>query len=450
MSKLKLYRPSPSQQLSYLTCPAYTPSEEETSDAERGTLLHLACQKEQPNLAENNNDRHLVSLCLSHRDAMIREMISSYPEIWGRNQRTIQRKKEITLYSAGGESGGTIDFLALPPRRVTKPPLMALIIDYKFGYKPVAPAEDNPQMIAYVVRVLDEYPTITHVEAALLMPALRCATRHQFSREEAYAKHAAIGNVLDTILGNSHTARPRIPGTACTYCALSATCPALQRDFLTPVVRENRLSFPKIWDITEETNEAQLSAYRTLSSMMSEFADKVKKAVDEEALRRDLPALPGYRWVRRKGDTVTNSPVMVIKAALKKKEFTEEEEELIATLFPKDSASDSKVLHALDLLTRLWNLPPFDPNLVTANTETKAGSTYLSKVPKRGFLSMLEDAAEYALAQGFEPLEIADDTPNIEVEGEIFIPAPDASDAPDAPDHSNSVKERPKHHGTEA
>ncbi len=515
--------PSPSAQLSYLVCPSYTPSDEETSDAERGTLLHKACEMDNPLLADNKNDQYLVSLAIRQRDMWLRRIVEANPEVWGETPRTYRERKLPSV--DGEEAGGTIDFLALPglDTEFTE----AAILDYKFGYNPVAPCDGNPQVLAYVTRVLEKWPSIMRVHATIILPGLRATTSYTFEREEVAAKYQAVKMALSVpateadgeieglhgfvptsqfewpeddpirvdLLIECHSGRTRSsldimankgsadiwksngvnvlfiretspdlppppiraykdvpsdayvfdedcfktkkdaavqhpdtdfvlwgtraasapgdlgfhPGHACTYCALKAHCPALQSGFVTALVEENQVDLPRVWNIAG-ADENTLSSYRSMAGMMADFADTVKKAVDEEAKTREL-VLPGYRWVKRKNDPVVKNPNSILHLVLSKTFVNGEAvpyAPIIDLLVPPDKETMKErdfhqavrltgaMIHPTKKIPDIENVPGILETHAAyrAALEERPDTRYQAKAPRRGYLELLEDAME--------------------------------------------------------
>jgi len=398
--------PSPSQQLSNLLCPGYLPSRVSGPDAERGTLLHLAAEKEEPPLILDSNDRNLVVMCLEHHNSHLQELVKTYPKYWGtKNWREVRtyREKRLPAPRGTGEKGGIIDVLDVPRHG---PYRMAAVTDYKFGYKPVVPVVDNPQMIAYAMRVFSAFRYMEFVDVSILLPALRSASHHTFTRKECETKYHATRNAVLGALASSEDHTTYNPGTACSFCDRKATCPALQIPFLATIRRENQVDIPtKVWDFVA-ADEKQLSAYRTLASLMGDFADVAKKAVDAEVIARGMESLPEYRRIRRKETYVVNSPAEALRATKHVPSHMKNYVELIfpeKTLgFPTFMYRAVKFLHlALELpeakdYEQAWeNLNP--GKSFRMFVEKKPGISYLSKVPKRGYVQMLENVLEYEL-----------------------------------------------------
>jgi hypothetical protein len=144
--------------------------------------------------------------------------------------------------------------------------------------------------------------------------------------------------------------------------------------------------------------------------MMADFADTVKKAVDEEAKAREL-VLPGYRWVSRKNDPVVKNPHSILLHILEKT-FHAAEHIPYLPIFDliiepeKETMRERDFHRAVQLCAAMVHnthkvLPIEDmPELLTrfpvykAALEERPDTRYQAKAPRRGYLEMLEDAME--------------------------------------------------------
>jgi len=418
-------RPSPSQQLSYLLCPGYIPEKGDSQDAERGTALHRAAELERPRLIDDPNDRQLVELCLEHRDMHLQNLVNRDRRWRTGDAMQLRRYKEKKLPPPpdSAESGGTLDFIALPP---VGPYKVAAVIDYKFGYKPVVPVADNPQMIAYAMRVFARYKQIEEVDVSVLIPALRAASHHSFTREEAGRKYYALQANVDITMATSEDPRTYHPGAACTFCARkSQGCEALRLPFLQTVAEENNL--PGIpageWDLTA-ADENGLAVYRIMAALMEEFAKATKKAVDEEVDARQMDTLPGYRRITRRDHWVVRDPADAIIAAMGWNPSEGHQlSDLARIVFDETTIKTDKffdrAVKFLNLMVfttpiergtpeEIWKDSIPNPSIFQGFLEKKAGATYLAKAPRRGYVDMLEDVVEYETLQN---MSTADDRP---------------------------------------
>lgn len=426
--------PSPSQQFSHILCPGYlSDGDAPSAIAERGTLLHKACELNRPNMAEDENDRNLVLLCLEHRNLHLNNLVRAQPTLWGtKNWRYLRLLKELHLPAlpGTGETGGTIDCVAVPRNFKTRPPRIAALFDYKFGYKPVPPAVDNPQIISYVMRLFSHYPGLEWVDASILIPALRAGTNWLFSRRDATARyHAMRQEILDNA-GASEDPQSYHPGTACTYCSRRASCPALRQPFLEILKSEHRINLSSLPLDTTNATTHQLSALRTLAGMMGDTSDAIKKAVDDEVKVRDLPALPEYKRVNRKGSWVITDPHTLMTTVFRT-QLNDMANLLLALLFGNEPMTTSRFFEkAMKFLNIVLDIPvtgdyEYDwTNQVPASLtkqflEEKPGSSYLAKVPKRGYVEMLESVMDYNVLHTLidtagedvsDPTELVDDT----------------------------------------
>lgn len=381
-----------------------------------------------------------MELTLRHRDMIFTNLQQTNPAVWGQGANL---QTEVFLKSET-EKGGTIDVLGVP---LTALPPEAVVIDYKFGFLPVPPAYENPQGIAYANRVFENYPSVQYVHVHFIIPALRAATMHTFSREDiARATHALQTTFEKTDENERH------PGVACKYCALKGSCNALATPLVRILQEEHRIKFPITWDITGATPD-QLSGYKTISKLLEEFAEEAKHAIQNEVEVRKID-LPGYRWIRRKPDFfVENSPGIaefifedahpLVKQTAKllftkKAETTRKFLSLTMLLLEMERALTEKCEggmvdvsptwvtdHEENFLAGSYILYPKSlagsqeqaTKLLTASIKNRPGTSYLTKTAKRGYLEMLEDVVDYQLLEDSEepisetdPYELVEET----------------------------------------
>lgn len=229
--------------------------------AEMGTRLHK--HMEEGTFPEDPEEREAVEWCREAEAELVARFIGA----------DAQCVRERRLWDKTGKFSGQEDV-------VYSNAVAALVIDYKFGRVPVAPAESNYQMAALAVLVAQELPDVQEVYVAILQPYVS----RQVPRVVRYTR-AAAESAHDALCGGIAAAQapgaPLRPGEhQCRYCRAQATCPASARlATCDAVVRWEALS-----------PEQRVELYRR-AKMARKLADKV-----EAQVRADLEAeveLPG-------------------------------------------------------------------------------------------------------------------------------------------------------------
>lgn len=101
---------------------------------------------------------------------------------------------------------------------------MAVLIDYKFGWIPVPPADQNWQGKGYAVGVFQDFPQLKKIGVVFIQPKLLKTTRHSYDCSELRRMYEEIRDVIRAAQAESKTLRP---GPYCDYCAVAGTCTAL-------------------------------------------------------------------------------------------------------------------------------------------------------------------------------------------------------------------------------
>lgn len=289
--------PRPST-LYYLTlCPGYQSVPGDSGkDAERGTLLHECVEKNTPENAANEFDRDQVVRAMKVRDDIIAGLPQDPPP---------RLFPELRLTSRLHPNGGTADLVVLSVSAAGE--VEADILDYKFGFNPVAEPGKNPQIMSYVLMVLEALAEVSTVRAHLIFPSLGIKASHTFTREDIPAMAQAVSAV-----GQSATDDPAAftPGQACTYCARCATCPRILRDAAPTLadVARTALAAPteanalvSLFSMNPAmASDDDLRRARTVAKATQDMLDTAVKAIDAEIIERGAD-LFGYAVRKRKG-----------------------------------------------------------------------------------------------------------------------------------------------------
>ena len=292
--------PRPST-LYYLSlCCGYLPddsSDSDTTDADRGTLLHKCVELSRPEDADNEFDRAQVLKAIEFRSDLVRRLPQSPdPRVF----------HELRLRSSLFPKGGTADDVILS---VGNSGLEADLIDYKFGFNPVSPPGRNPQQVAYALLLFEALPELVRVRGHLLFPGLNIRATDEFTPNMI----PGMTMFLKAVAGLARENRPATycPGNACTYCARCSSCPKILetttpslRELVTEVLDpgthradETMSLFSKSPDVMDND---ELRKARTVAKAGIDMLEAATAAIDKEIIGRGA-TLFGYRVQKRSG-----------------------------------------------------------------------------------------------------------------------------------------------------
>lgn len=200
---------SPSVLKSKAICPGY--QSDQTGDrsfADRGTLGHLAAEREDLSLIVNDEPlRQAAQKCIGYQRAVIAN---------ARKRGPITVLKEPKLFYADGQWGYG-DLLVLAGDT-------ADIVDFKFVVNPHT--ADSPQFLAYGWGVFDAYSQIQRVQTHVPHPFLDFVDYEEWTRDKDYDR--IVGEVT-AIITRARANRPEDyqVSAQCQYCAHSSKCSKL-------------------------------------------------------------------------------------------------------------------------------------------------------------------------------------------------------------------------------
>lgn len=185
----------------------------------------------------------------------------------------------------------------------------ARVRDYKMGWNAVDAPDNNPQAIAYTVAVFLQYPDVTEVDFAFLIPRLDLILQHTFQRTELDTLKLRISTTAErvrTLAGKEFN----VVDSNCLYCGNKATCTALHAKALTiarGVEDEAKLPLPAVLEPGQLTNPQHVAYALNVASVLEGWIDQVRKQAT--AFRRDNGVeIPGYDWIERSAPRSVTNP----------------------------------------------------------------------------------------------------------------------------------------------
>jgi hypothetical protein len=112
---------------------------------------------------------------------------------------------------------------------------LARLVDYKFGYGAIEPADINPQSLAYAIGLIQLYKWVNIVEIYFVCPRRNETLSHTFTRAEIEGLRARIKLILERATAEEKQYNPNTE--ACRFCGNRLTCPALAEKLL-PIAKK--------------------------------------------------------------------------------------------------------------------------------------------------------------------------------------------------------------------
>ena len=273
-------------------CAGFVNRGESGPAAEEGHRLHRSLETGKLE-GLDEEQRQVVEMCRSYVEALENE-------VRGEGERALEILREQRVSICGGRTFGTLDY-AIFNRRLAK----AHLVDFKFGRNPVPDAEDNPQIQAYVLGLLEANPDILNVTAHILLPRRDEVSTGSYSREDM----PRIRLRISTIIARCEAPEPDLrPTEHCLYCAAQGTCPALHKHALTIAAGyEDDLDLPDQFHPGQITDPSTMSRALAVARVMEKWCDSVK----HHALKMRLEGqeIPGHELRSRAGTRKITDPL---------------------------------------------------------------------------------------------------------------------------------------------
>lgn len=255
-------KPSASGLYRLAACPASwlaekrMPEPPASTDATHGTMLHA--HMEHGTNPDTPDDIDAITWCRATEG----ELRATY----GLNGETVREQRLWELYHTYSGQADTLHFST----EATE----ALIIDYKFGRTPVEPAGSNWQLLGLALLVLDNYPGVSTVYAAILQPFVSRDTPQvlEVTRDMQNQLRDKIHAIIQ--VANSPCAEFSPGANQCRYCRAIDACPAVR-------LRCNEISQTDLKDWIDWSPEKKAEVWH-LSRLAKKLAERVERRVRED------------------------------------------------------------------------------------------------------------------------------------------------------------------------
>ena len=173
-----------------------------------------------------------------------------------------------------------------------KPLKLARLVDYKFGFGAIEPAEINPQSLAYAIGLVQKYKWVETVEIYFVIPRRNEVLSHTFTRKEVLDGVERVRLIIDRAMSDNKELNPDTE--ACRFCGERITCPALS-DKLLPIAKKYADKIDEFEvSLLDKMDPALIDDPATIGQMkiVSMVLDRWTAAVNARAL--ELATEEGY------------------------------------------------------------------------------------------------------------------------------------------------------------
>jgi len=337
----------PSSLKMYEKCPRYVPNDGDSEAAARGTALHLCMETDDWAPITDPVEVGLLRKTQGFLDA-----------VFTKNGKPAEDHREIRLVidlklpshflAEDREVFGTCDrFLVYGT--------MAIMVDYKFGFRMVDHPRKNRQTHAYVLGAFDRFPQLDSITFFFLTPRQDSVTYHTFYRSDMkWMREDLAGIIIDAVNPKS----PHKPGSdLCEFCELNLTgkCPAIfARGRELALKYDGSLALPDILHGSQITDPAMMAQALMIAPILEAWAQGVRRSAKSMSQEEKLH-IPGYRLAVQPGPREIIAPkraYALVKDQLTPEEFAACTEISVTKLFDayKDKFPKGKKKAALEEL----------------------------------------------------------------------------------------------------
>lgn len=302
---------SPSRLESIEACPCFEYVQEmEATDtaATEGTLLHEAAQKGDLSILENDEQKAEVQMALDY----LQGVLAGY----GSRVKEVQKEQQIRIGIL--RRNGYMDVMVhLQPecRQID-------ILDYKFGRKPVTPADKNLQMLTYSLGVFDAHEDVESVRVHIVAPRSKEVSDHMYVRADIPMMQMRVRRALDTFFDPFKKPCSK-NHDLCEKCANAARCPEMAGTALA-LAQVLGLPMPSDLNLTEDSKATpeDRAKCQVLALAMISWAEQVKRANTAYVMSgRDIP----WFGMHSRGGSFGITDVPAARQALKANGFTDDD-----------------------------------------------------------------------------------------------------------------------------
>jgi hypothetical protein len=279
---------SPSSLKEKAKCPGFrNDNARDTTAADRGTLGHLAIEKENLDVIPADDEflRKCAGLCLQY--------LRQLREKCGAGLEEIRERRYIVL-----DQFGHIDHIMLHGDT-------AELVDYKFAWGKYE--ADSPQFWAYSIGIWDAHPQINKITVHVLLPFQGVIDVVEWTRDADYDR---LVTQVTAIIAAARRNDPAsyMTGGHCSWCNNRAECPKLNSLALTIASKyqPEELALPPEYDPAIITDPEKMALAKKLAPILKDWSEKVNARALE--LRLSGVEIPGYELKEKKSSFKITDP----------------------------------------------------------------------------------------------------------------------------------------------
>jgi hypothetical protein len=270
---------SPSSLKEKAKCPGFrNDNTRDTTAADRGTLGHLAVEKENLDVIPADDEflRKCAGLCLQYLHALRAGITEPITDI--RERRYVVQ-----------DQFGHIDHVMLHGST-------AELVDYKFAWGKYE--ADSPQFWAYGVGIFDAHPEVKTLKVHVLLPFQGIIDVCEWTRDGDYER---LSTQVAAIVAAARKNDPATyqTGEHCAWCNHRAECHKLNEVALTIAKKyqPDELALPPEYDPALITDPEKMALAKRLAPILKGWAEKVDARALE--LRLSGVEIPGWELAER-------------------------------------------------------------------------------------------------------------------------------------------------------
>ena len=270
---------SPSSLKEKSKCPGFrNDPTRDTKAADRGTLGHLAVEKENLDVIPPDDPklREAAEMCLKYLSAL-RYRVGPHKELREQRYQMLDQFGHIDHIILHGDA--------------------AELVDYKFAYGEYE--ADSPQFWAYAIGLWDAHPEVGVINVHVLLPFRGVIDVESWSREDDYERlHAQTSAIITAARRDDPSAY--LTGAHCAWCAKKAACPKLNQLALdiASKYKPGELALPPQYDPALITDPEVIALCKKAAPIMKAWAEKVDQRAIEMRLKEGIE-IPGWELAER-------------------------------------------------------------------------------------------------------------------------------------------------------
>jgi len=280
---------SPSKLQALEASPLYESGSEETEAALTGTLQHAIVEEEHLDIDDDrllDTQYNAIQACRNYRNTVLQ----SYAEPPTVLKEAYLRIDDEEVQDDRGNKWDGITAGYLDLAFISADELKADLLDWKFGFWSVEPAETNLQGIAYLLSLVKRYPKLETVTVHFVMPHRDEIDSHTFYKEQFPALYLRI----KTVVARAIEARRLIKETgqeqcnvrtaSCLFCQRLGRCQIAAALVLKVSRKYQPIEVPAELNPSVVTDTAQSTQRMELATLMDAWAKATKRQMVEYAI----------------------------------------------------------------------------------------------------------------------------------------------------------------------